>query len=256
MLLTEASPQPSWLPSPWSILARDGVSHQKCGKWCGLSAVLSASPQRVSFLPDARAPAAQWELNSAWRLRVDSGLQAEAVCLLISSSTSVFTQLDSFTSHPNYLNICRAKLKLLYQSCIFRVPIFGLFPTHVFMISAKSSQPGDAPCGEGQQGRAEGRAGDLAGSLLPVFSTWCFTILKQSAIFLSVLLKQYVFPWNVLQQVTFWVKVGLGDGWKRITSEMSCLEGSNTSPKYSFNNSHEMRLITYLTLSSAAEFYS
>lgn len=158
MLLTEASPRPSWFPSPWSIIARDGFSHQKCGKRCELSSVLSASPQHVSFLPDAWAPAAQWELNSAWRLRVDSGLQAEAVCLLISSSTSVFTQLDSFTSHPNYLNICRAKLKLLYQSCIFRVPIFGLFPTHVFMISVKSSQPGDAPCGEGQQGRAEGRA--------------------------------------------------------------------------------------------------
>lgn len=158
MLLTEASPQPSWLPSPWSSGVRDGFSYKKCGKRCELSVVLSARPQHVSFLPDAAAPAAQWELNSAWCLRVDIGLQAEAVCLLISFSTSVFTQLDSFTSHPNYLNICRAKLKLLYQSCIFRVPIFGLFPTHVFMISAKSSQPGDAPCGEGQQGRAEGRA--------------------------------------------------------------------------------------------------
>lgn len=29
-------------------------------------------------------------------------------------------------SHPNYLNICRAKLKLLYQSCIFSFPIFGV----------------------------------------------------------------------------------------------------------------------------------
>ena len=29
-------------------------------------------------------------------------------------------------SHPNYLNICRAKLKLLYQSCIFSFTIFGV----------------------------------------------------------------------------------------------------------------------------------
>lgn len=29
-------------------------------------------------------------------------------------------------SHPKYLNICRAKLKLLYQSCIFSFPIFGV----------------------------------------------------------------------------------------------------------------------------------
>lgn len=133
------------------------VARKRWGTVCGALGESSDVGRCVSVLPDAPAQAAQCDLNSAWRLSVDSGLQAEGVCRLISSGTSVFTQLDSFTSHPNYLNICRAKLKLLYQSCIFSVPIFGLFPTHVFMISAKSSQSGDAPCREGWQGGAEER---------------------------------------------------------------------------------------------------
>lgn len=77
------------------------------------------------------------------------------------------------------------------------------------MISAKSSQPEDAPCGEGQQGKAVGRAVWFSRISAACILNLMLYNIETVSHFSFCLMEQYVFPWNVLQQVTFWVKVGL-----------------------------------------------
>lgn len=66
----------------------------------------------------AASPPSAGPLRVRVRVRVRARHQLLHICL--------YTVGLLHESRPNYLNICRAKLKLLYQSCIFSFPIFGV----------------------------------------------------------------------------------------------------------------------------------